>query len=132
MPRGLSATILNGWLDTLEGTAFTAPAAFWVQLHTGDPGAAGTANVSSVTTRQQVTAANFNAASGGSKAMAVNAIQWINWAGANESVSDITFWTAATGGTFIGSAQAASAKNVVAGDTLRLTTLTISIAPVAS
>src|SRR5258708_37543974 len=55
MASGLAATTLaNKWLNMLGGTAFTAPSTF-VQLHTGEPGAAGTSNVSSVTTRPAIT-----------------------------------------------------------------------------
>lgn len=133
MTTGLSAALVNGWLDTLEGTAFTAPAGFWVQLHTGDPGAAGTANVSSVTTRQQVTAANFNAASGGSKATVANPVQWTNWAGSSEKITHVSFWSEATGTTrFLGSGAASNGKDVVAGDTLRMTSLSFAITPVAA
>lgn len=133
MTAGLAASILNGWLDTLEGTAFTPAAGFWVQLHTGDPGSAGTANVSSVTTRQQITAANFNAASAGSKSTIANPVAWTNWAGSNETISHVSYWTESTGTTrFLGSAAAATPRAVVAGDTVRITGLTISIAPVAS
>jgi hypothetical protein len=46
MPDGLSATgLANRWLNMLGGTAFPAPSALYVQLHTGSPGAIGTANV---------------------------------------------------------------------------------------
>src|SRR5258708_14984626 len=55
MASGLAATTLaNKWLNMLGGTAFTAPSTF-VQLHTGEPGAAGSSNVSSVTTRPAIT-----------------------------------------------------------------------------
>ena len=49
MPDGPSAAGADAML-----TALVADAA-WVQLHTGDPGTAGTSNVSSVTTRESVT-----------------------------------------------------------------------------
>ena len=133
MTTGFSVGILNGWLDTLEGTAFTAPAGFWVQLHIGDPGAAGTANAASVTTRRQVTAADFNAASGGIKSTVANPVQWINWAGSSEKITHVSFWSEATGTVrFLGSGAAGVGKDVVAGDTLRMTALSFTITPVAA
>ena len=45
MAEGINATNLaNVWLTTLDGA--------FVALHTGDPGAAGTANASAETTRR--------------------------------------------------------------------------------
>ena len=46
----------NKMLDALVGRgAYSANAAFYVKLHTGDPGAAGTNNAATETTRQAVT-----------------------------------------------------------------------------
>lgn len=132
MTVGLSAAVLNAWLDSLEGISYTPPAGFWVQLHTGDPGSAGTANVSSVTTRQAIAASAFNPASGGSKTTTANPCEWTDWAGSTETIGYVSFHSASTGGTFLGSAQASTAKTVAAGDTLRLTGLTITITPVAA
>ncbi len=61
-----------GYSSALSGQMLDLIGAWYAQLHTDDPGAAGTAHVSSVTTRVQV---NWNAASGGSKT-AANAPQW--------------------------------------------------------
>ena len=67
MAYGIATTgLANALLNTIKGTSFAAPAT-WIQLHTGDPGAAGTANLSAVTTRQQAT---FATASGGAIALA--------------------------------------------------------------
>ena len=55
MAVGLSESEANGIIDGFSGG--------WLQLHVGDPGAAGTANPAAETTRQQVT---LNSASGGS------------------------------------------------------------------
>lgn len=77
-------------------TTWTASAA-WVQLHTGAPGASGTANVSSVTTRMAVT---WNAPVSGT-ITAGNSPQWTGWAGADgEAVTWLSFWSQASGGTF--------------------------------
>lgn len=111
-------------------TALTAWAAnaLYVQLHTGAPGAAGTANVSSTTTREAVT---WGSASGG-VITASNSPAWPSWAGtANEVVTDISFWSGPTGGTFEGSMPLASAVTMALTDTLTLTPLSVTF-PVAS
>ncbi len=81
MTAGLSATIANQILDSLfSAAAFTAPAASYIQLHTGDPGAAGTASVSSYTTRTAVT---WAAAAGGSKSISAPVTVTASWSGTN-------------------------------------------------
>jgi hypothetical protein len=113
-------------------TAF-AGVALWVQLHTGDPGTSGTANVSSVTTRQQVT---WGTASGGVLS-ATNSPVWTNWAGTNgESVSDVSYWNQASAGTFEGSSQITSdgepaPVTMDTTDTLTLSPLSVTF-PTAS
>lgn len=108
MADGLSTVNLaNAWLNVLGGTTFTAPGSTYVQLHTGTPGASGTSNVSSVTTREQVT---FSAASGGSMSEggADATPTWSSWAGTNgEVVTDISLWSASSSGTFYLSAPLA-------------------------
>lgn len=101
---GLSATLADDWLGMLGGTAFTAPSATYVQLHTGDPGSAGASNVSSVTTREAVT---WGAPSAGSISEN-NTPTWSSWAGTNgEVVTDISVWNASSAGTFLFSAPLA-------------------------
>lgn len=135
MAAGLSsANLANKWLDMLGGTAFTAPAAVYVQLHTNGtanagPGSAGTANVSSVTTRSAVT---FSAASAGSKASS-NTPSWATWAGTNgEVVAWISVWDASTSGNFLFSVALTASKTVNTGDTLNLTSLTVALTPIAA
>ena len=128
MTAGLSAANLaNKWLDMLGGSAFTAPAAFWVQLHTGDPGAAGTSNQSAVTTRQQVT---WSAASAGSKSQSASPTAWSMTA--TETIAYVSFWDASTAGNFLGSAAVTTSRSVVNGDTITLNTLTIAFTPIAA
>lgn len=133
MTVGLSAAnTANAWLNTLRGTSaatFTGVATLFVQLHTGDPGASGTANVSSTTTRQAV---NFAAASGGSQSI-TGTTQWTNWAGTNgEVVTHISVWGASSAGTFYYSAALTASKTLNTGDTLTLTTLTVALTPIAA
>jgi hypothetical protein len=124
MADGLSTAVANAALNTIVGTD-----AAYVQLHTGAPGSAGTSNVSSVTTRQAVTWAS---ASGGSVSANGTNPEWTNWAGTNgEADTDISFWSAASSGTFGFSMQLNSSVTMDTGDSLTLTSLQVSL-PVAS
>jgi hypothetical protein len=78
-------------LDALgNATNYTAPTAFWVQLHTADPGAAGTTAIAGNATRKQ---ASFGAASGGAIANDA-ALTWT--AGEVDTSEDYTHWSAWT------------------------------------
>lgn len=134
MTVGFSTTnTVNAWLNVLRGTSaatFTGVTTLFVQLHTGDPGASGTANVSSVTTRPAV---NFAAAASGAQAITGTQPAWASWAGTNgEVVTHISVWGASSAGTFYYSAALTASKTVNTGDTLTLTTLGVSIAPLAA
>ena len=128
--RGLSAVNLaNAWLNVISGTTFTGAAGSFAELHTADPGAAGTTAVSSVTTRPSIT---WSAASAGSKAMS-GTVSWTSWAGTSpETVTDIAEWSASSAGTFYFSVQLTASKTVQTGDTLTLNTLSVSLAPLAA
>lgn len=124
MTVGFTAAVVNGWLD---GTFATATC--YVKLHTADPGPAGTtAAAAGDTTRKQATMAN---ASGGSKAMSSMSGSWTN-GGTNETVSHISLWTASTAGTFNASAALSASKNWNTSDTLSLSSLSISVSPIAA
>jgi hypothetical protein len=120
----------NKVLDHMHrAVASTAPAGNFIKLHTGDPGAAATANVSSVTTRP---AATFSAASAGAVALS-NTPSWTSWAGTNgEVVSHLSNWDANTAGTYLNSWALTASKTVNTGDTLSLTSLSVSLAPLAA
>lgn len=122
MSDNLSATAVNAALNTW------AASAGYIQLHTGAPGAAGTANVSSTTTREAVT---WGTATGG-VLTASNSPAWPSWAGtANEVVTDISFWSASSAGTFEGSIALSSSVTMALTDTLTLTPISVTL-PVAS
>lgn len=128
MAVGISTTnVANAMLNWLRGTAPTSIAGLYVQLHTGDPGAAGTANLSALTTRIQVT---MNAASGGGITMASVAGSWTMTTA--ETISHISVWSASTSGLFLFSIQIAASRSVLAGDTITLTSLTVSNTPLAA
>ncbi|MGH3201736.1 MAG: phage tail fiber protein [Streptosporangiaceae bacterium] len=98
------------------------------QLHTGAPGSAGTANVSSTTTREAIT---WGSPSAGSVS-ATDEPEWVSWTGSNgETVTDTSGWSASTSGTFEGSEQLSASVVMDTGDDLTLTENTITI-PVAA
>jgi hypothetical protein len=119
----VATSVANGWLTTLIDEAQYA------QLHTGDPGSAGTSNVSSVTTRESI---SWGTVSGGSVS-ASNEPEWTDWAGTNgEDVTYISLWSSSSGGTFYDSIQlSGGGETVDTGDDLQLTELELAI-PVAS
>jgi hypothetical protein len=120
---GLSTAVANAALGTITGTD-----ANYISLATGDPGSSGTSNASSVTTREAVT---WGSASGGSIS-ASNQPEWTSWAGTNgEVVTDLAYWSASTSGTFGLSMQLSSSVTMDTGDSLTLTSITISL-PTAS
>jgi hypothetical protein len=107
----------NKMLDAWAGrTTYTANAAVYVKLHLGDPGAAGTSNAAANTTRQAATFGNA-AASGAISNTA--AVEWTSVSN-TETYSHVSFWTASTNGTFLGSDDLSSTAAVTAGDTFRI------------
>lgn len=127
MTTGLhTANLANKWLDMLGGTAFTAPTNTFVQLHTGDPGSAGTANVISPDpTRKQIA---WSSAASGSKAMS-GTLSWTSWASGTETITHISIWDASTNGNVLWSGALAASRTVNDGDTFNLTALTAALTP---
>lgn len=112
MTVGLKASISDLLLDALlNSVAYDGPAQLFIQLHIGDPGAAGTANVAVETDRDEVT---FSASSGGAITND-NAPQW-DVVAAAEDYTHISVWDASTAGNFLFSATL-TANAVGAGDT---------------
>ena len=102
-----------------NGSSFTAPAAVYVKLHTGDPGEAGTSNAATETTRKAV---EFGAASSGVISLS-NSPSWTNVA-ATETYSHISLWDNISAGNCLGAGALTSSVSVTAGDTFNLTALT--------
>lgn len=130
MATGLSSTVANAILDAYcRSVAWSEPAAFWVQLHVGDPGSVGTANAAGETTRKQIT---FSAASGGAISNSADVI-WTNYPNGTDTISHISFWDASTSGTFIGSDALNNSRSPASGDTLRLATGSLNLTlPIAA
>lgn len=107
----------NKMLDAITGRGnYTASAAFYVQLHTGAPGTNGTSNIATNTTRQAVT---FGAAAASGAISNTVAVEWTN-VSTTETYTDVSFWTASSGGTYLGQDTLSSSAAVTAGDTFRI------------
>jgi hypothetical protein len=126
MTVGIASASADAILNLYRATNITAPSQIFIKLHTGDPGAAGTANASAVTTRNQAT---WSAPS--SNAIALSALA--TWAmTTTETISHLSFWDASTSGTFLRSAALSAGVAVVNGSTLQVTTLTVAVSPIAA
>lgn len=116
MALGFAAATGNAILNALcRNTAWSQPAAVWVQLHVGDPGAAGTSSVAVETDRMQATFGSV--ASGGAISNTV-ALSWTLVAG-TEDYTHWSAWTLVTAGTFLFSG-AMTANAVVTNDTFTI------------
>jgi hypothetical protein len=107
----------NKMLDAYVGrTTYTANAAYYAKLHIGDPGAAGTTNAAANTTRQLVT---FGSAAATGAISNTAAVEWTSVPN-TEVYSHVSFWTASTAGTFLGSDDLSATASDTAGDTFRI------------
>jgi hypothetical protein len=131
MATGLASGQANLILDALtgQGSAYGPSAGLFVKLHTGDPGAAGTSNAAGNTTR---VASTFSAASAGSITNSAD-VNWTNVSTA-ETYSHVSFWTASSAGTFLGSDDLTTPRTVAIGDnfTIPASSLTIAFTPIAA
>ena len=123
MATGISSYLANQWLDALGNNDTFAVAAVYVKLHVGDPGANGTSNAATETTRK---AASFAAASTGSIASDA-AITWTNIAGSQDA-THFTAWDNISAGNFLFSGTI-TANAYTAGDTFTISSgaLTVSL-----
>ncbi len=120
MAHGLSAYLCNSWLDALANNTSFAVAQVYIKLHVGDPGAVGTANPATETTRKAV---SFGAASAG----AINSdadISWTNIAGSQDA-THFTAWDSLTTGNFLFSGTI-TANPYTAGDTYTISSGNLS------
>jgi hypothetical protein len=116
MANGLSSTVANAILDALcRSVAWSDPAAFYVKLHLGSPGAAGTSNPATETTRKAPT---FSAAASGAITND-GAVSWTSYPAA-ETVTHVSFWDHVSAGNFLGSQQLTASKTPAINDTLTL------------
>lgn len=123
MATGISSYLANKWLDALgNATAFSVTNAY-VKLHIGDPGAVGTSNPATETTRKE---ASFSAASSGTLT-SDSALTWTNIAGSQDA-THFTVWDNLTTGNFLFSGTI-TANAYTAGDTFTIASgsLTVSL-----
>jgi hypothetical protein len=114
MATGLSAYTANKFLDALgNATAFSVTDVY-IKLHVGDPGANGTSNPATETTRKVVT---FAAASNGTIA-SDSAATWTNIVGSQDA-THFTSWDNLTAGNFLFSGTITS-NPYTAGDTVTI------------
>lgn len=135
MAVGLSVALATAWLNTIRGGGngvnITAPAVIATKLHTADPGATAVTAPSANTTRVATT---FGAPTGsGPVAIALsNSPSWASWASGSETISHVSEFDSVTVGSFQFSGVLTTPKAVVNGDTLTLTSLSVSLAPIAA
>lgn len=128
MTLGISTARATSILETLRGTTYTGIATPFVQLHTADPGAAGTTGVSvGSTTRNAIVWAAY---SGGGIALS-SLGAWTN-GGTSETITHVSLWTASSAGTFLQSFALTASQAWVSTNTLTLTTFTVSVTPIAA
>ncbi len=115
----------NAMLDAYaSGTDYGGNASVYVKLHLGDPGSAGANNAAVETTRKLV---SWAAAATGSKASNADT-EWTN-VSTTETYTHVSFWTASSGGTYLGNDDLSASAAMTAGQTFRIPSgsLTLSL-----
>lgn len=131
MALGLAPGVAQSILDSLcRAVAWTAPAAFYIKLHTADPGVAGATAAFGDATRKLAT---FSAAAADGT---ITTSADINWTAvtANGTVSHVSFWSASSAGTFLGSDDLAVSRVLAIGDnfTILAGDVDLSLTPIAA
>jgi hypothetical protein len=130
MAVGLASGIANSILNALcRDVTWTIPVAFYVKLHTADPGASGATAAAANTTRKLAT---FSAAAAGSVPTSAD-LAWTSVPNA-ETYSHVSFWDAVTAGNFLGSNALTTPRTVAIGDnfTILAGALTLALTPLAA
>jgi len=130
---GISATKANSYLNTLRNVADPGIPSVVLKMHTGDPGSGGNLFVSQDTAGGGLsTPVVWSAAASGSMQYASGglfaAIAGLT-APATEVISHISLWS---GASFLWSVALTTNKSISNGDSLQLTTLSLSFSPVAT
>ena len=111
MATGMSAYLANSLLNALGNNTAYAVTNVYVKLHVGDPGAAGTSNAATETTRKAV---SFAGASTGSIASDAD-VTWTNISGSQDATF-FTAWDSIDAGSFLFSGTI-TGNPYTAGDT---------------
>lgn len=131
MTTGLSSATAQGILNEMcNAGSWTIPTSFWVKLHLGDPGAAGSSNAASNTTRQS---ASFSSAAAAGTITTSADVTWTS-VSATESYSHVSFWDASTGGNLIATDNLEATRGVTAGDNFTIASgdIDIALTPIAA
>lgn len=132
MALGMSTYLGLGWLNSLGNNTSFVVVQCYVKLHVGEPGAAGTANPATETTRK---AASFATAAGGSGTVVMAndaAVTWTAIAGSQDA-SHFSLWDTIgpAGGNYLGCGLN-TAGAYLAGDTYDVSigslTITLTVA----
>ena len=123
MATGISSYLANAWLNALGNATSFSVTTPYIKLHVGDPGAAGTSNAATETTRKSV---SFAAASNGALASDAD-VSWTNIAGSQDA-THFTAWDNETAGNFLFSGTI-TGNAYTAGDTYTISSggLTVSL-----
>ena len=123
MAVGISTYLANAWMNALGNATSFSVTTPYIKLHVGDPGAAGTSNAATETTRKAV---SFAAASAGALASDAD-VTWTNIAGSQDA-THFTAWDNATTGNFLFSGTI-TGNAYTAGDTYTISSggLTVSL-----
>jgi hypothetical protein len=111
MATGMSAYLANSLLNALGNNTAYAVTNVYVKLHVGDPGATGTSNAATETTRKAV---SFAGASNGSIASDAD-VSWTNISGSQDATF-FTAWDSIDAGSFLFSGTI-TGNPYTAGDT---------------
>lgn len=131
MALGLAAGVAQSILNALcRNIAWTPPPAFYIKLHTADPGAAGATGAFGDATRRQAT---FSAAAADGTITTSADVNWTNVTAAG-TVSHVSFWDASTAGNFLGSDDLATPRTLAIGDnfTILAGDVDLSLTPIAA
>ena len=109
------------FLNTLRATSFSVTTCY-LQLHTADPGEAGTTAVASNTVRQSVA---FSAASAGAMASSAT-VTWTS-VSATETYTHWSMWDNVSAGACLWTGALSSSAAVTTGDTFQITALTLTL-----
>ena len=120
MAHGLSNYLCNAILNAVGNNTSFGVAVPYVKLHIGDPGAAGTANPATETTRKSI---SFAVASAGAIASDAD-ISWTNISGSQDA-THFTVWDDVSAGNFLFSGSV-TAGAYTAGDTYTITSGNLS------
>lgn len=111
MATGISSYLADELLDAVGNNSSFAVGAVYIKLHTGDPGANGTSNAATETTRK---AASFGASSAGTLTSDAD-ITWTSIAGSQDATF-FTAWDNVSAGNFLFSGSI-NGNAYTAGDT---------------